>query len=637
MLHACSLAGLGGLVALINSPAGKNLRTLDLSQNCIADEAACQLAAALTVASSSSSRNSCSSLQHLDLSSNWIKDDGAQGLADYLKSQRTLVTLQLAKNRLGCKGIDAVILAAFATAQLQQVSLEGNRVKDQRTKLDIEGLTRALASRRASASCNRQVSIASASTVSGGPSIGRGFEASAITATFSDGSSSERLSHACEDPAASADLAASASRRSISSSPPGSPRAKQGYEQRVASSFNVTADATASVTAPGRAAKFARLELGNNSNNSAGPLAALGTEAVTAITRPEIHKEEPDDMDHAAEPGVGGRVMRTSSGACPPSPFAPQAHCKMTWEDEPTFVSNRNTTKAAAATHAEEVVEHSLSGMANVPPAHLPSHEDATRDPSDLSATKGVSLCSPAEGIGGLLIPEGFVQKLLNRSNRSCSLDFWARSGSSSNGPSLTGVSSNRGAVPWGSVQTHGSLEAAGSLGFCLESWDPSLLDDASIHQPLDASLLPVIGLAARGFSSVDSLSGWMLDDAFDGQIVWSGLGNAGSLSRATSLATVGGAALVATVALVRHSSSSSGEKTSATGVRLARQGSSDGSGADNNSGGKVGSPKAAGMIRRLESGGLLVRLGSLSGSAVIAGRKGPLSRFGQAVAARQQ
>ncbi|WIA37783.1 hypothetical protein OEZ86_014652 [Tetradesmus obliquus] len=71
VLESNKLKGAEGLAALLRSPAGQSLSTLNLANNCFGDEAASQLAAAAAASSS---------LTVLDLSCNWIGDEAEQEL-----------------------------------------------------------------------------------------------------------------------------------------------------------------------------------------------------------------------------------------------------------------------------------------------------------------------------------------------------------------------------------------------------------------------------------------------------------------------------------------------------------------------------------------------------------------------------
>uniref|UniRef100_A0A383WDF2 Uncharacterized protein n=1 Tax=Tetradesmus obliquus TaxID=3088 RepID=A0A383WDF2_TETOB len=139
-LSGNKLKGAEGLAGLLRSPAGQNLSTLNLANNCFGDEAASQLAAAAAASSS---------LVVLDLSCNWIGDEGAAALAAMLQQHSSLTTLLLQKNRIRRGGIDVLVNAALAAqGPVGEVRLEGNRAVDAMSRLSLQDLARVLAQRR---------------------------------------------------------------------------------------------------------------------------------------------------------------------------------------------------------------------------------------------------------------------------------------------------------------------------------------------------------------------------------------------------------------------------------------------------------------------------------------------------------
>jgi hypothetical protein len=205
---ACLLAGAEGLAAILRSPAGQSLSTLNLSNNCFGDEAASQLAIAAATSRSGGM------LAVLDLSCNWIGDEGAAALATMLQHHSSLTTLLLQKNRIRRGGIDVLVNAALAAqGPLQELRLDGNRAVDAMSRLSLQDLARVLAQRRQqgfASNSSRRVSAASAAAAAAtagaddaaGSTSCREVDSSSASSSIGGGSAAE-VEEGCVSPRAS--------------------------------------------------------------------------------------------------------------------------------------------------------------------------------------------------------------------------------------------------------------------------------------------------------------------------------------------------------------------------------------------------------------------------------------------------
>ena len=115
----------------INACLGKilgcrQLVKLNLSANYINDDGAKQIADAL--------KDSLKSLQTLDLSENCISDDGAKQIADALKVNHSLKTLDLTYNDIGDGGAEAIADALNVNNSLEILRLFYNKIGDDGAK-----------------------------------------------------------------------------------------------------------------------------------------------------------------------------------------------------------------------------------------------------------------------------------------------------------------------------------------------------------------------------------------------------------------------------------------------------------------------------------------------------------------------
>ncbi|KAM9330829.1 uncharacterized protein PAF06_018672 [Gastrophryne carolinensis] len=68
---------------------------------------------------------------NLDLSDNWLEEDGAMAIADMLRENCYISELHLCDNKLGLKGAKALSMTLMENTTLQKVDLSGNEFDDQ--------------------------------------------------------------------------------------------------------------------------------------------------------------------------------------------------------------------------------------------------------------------------------------------------------------------------------------------------------------------------------------------------------------------------------------------------------------------------------------------------------------------------